>query len=99
LLGAVENGLSHLPRLSLGKPKPTNKVIEERWKKAENDEKQKVSERLKLDERKKMLKEQLDKMKVEKVQKDKVEEEKKKARGLKDEEKKKRNHDKLLEDM
>ena len=46
-----------------------------------------------------MLKEQLDKLKLEKVQKDKLDDEKKKAKLIKDEQKKKRVHDKLLDDM
>lgn len=99
MLQSLEKGESILPRHNKGGRKPTNKIIEERQKKAEQEERSKVSDRLKLEERKKMLKEQLDKMKVEKDKKTKEEEAKKKIKDQKLEEKKKKRNDKLQEDL
>lgn len=102
MLQAVEQGQTQLPRLEKNggqKKAPTNRVIEERWKKAEADEKQRVDDRKKLEERKKSLKETLDKMKEEKKKKDKEDKVKKKEDTKKEKEKEKKKHDKLMDDM
>ena len=102
LLQAVEQNQTNLPRLAnpkafhakVVKP-PPNKLVEDRIKKQEEDVKMKADERKKLEIRKKLLKEQLDELKVQKTKKDadkkKVDDEKK----AKKEEIKKRNKDKL----
>ena len=64
MLGAVELGKTHLDRLTNAqeKKKPINKVMEDRQKKVDQEQEQKATDRKKLDERKKMLKEQLSKL-------------------------------------
>lgn len=100
ILVAVEAKQALLPRLQKdGGKKPVNKLIEERIKKVEDEKELKAGERSKLDLRKKLLKEQLDLMKIDKKKKDKEERKISKAKEVKHKEFVKKDHEKLVEDM
>ena len=66
ILQSVEKGETRLERLGKRrqKPKPPNKLVGDRIKKQEQEDKARLDERKKLDIRKKLLKEQLDQLKV-----------------------------------
>lgn len=68
ILQAVESGLSSLPApvMQMGMPKIMNRVMEGKIAKEEEEKSKKVSDKQRLEFRKQMLKNQLDKMRVEK---------------------------------
>eukprot|EP00347_Sterkiella_histriomuscorum_P016192 403354133 len=102
MLYSVENGLNKLPPPGyqmLQKQKIVNRVLEEKLKKQENDDKQKLLDKQKLEMRKKMLKDQLDKMRVEKGDKTKEDAEKNKLQTEKDKQQKENKEKRTREEI
>lgn len=69
MLYSVENGLWKLPPPGfqlVQKQKVINRVFEQKQRKEEDEETQKLNDKKRLEQRKKILKDQLDKMKVKK---------------------------------
>ncbi|CDW79816.1 UNKNOWN [Stylonychia lemnae] len=109
ILYSVENGLDELPPPNFQqqqKRQILNRVMEDKIKKQENDEKQKQLDRQKLELRKKMLKDQLDVMRVEKdaktkedVEKKKQQEEKEKQRAIRKQQKQREDIQNMMKDL